>query len=286
MSELASVERAYCPNYGVVISAITDDNVRVVLRTRCKTWDCEYCAKKNAKEWRWRIMSTIEQRDGCEKWYLWTLTLSPLTHKNGDTVSSLQKWRKYWNKLMNKLRYRLGRFMYIRVFETHKSGILHVHMLANATFDDVVQIVEKNVDQSDNVRHHSAMLESIMLSYGLGKIHDIKPIETEIYENNGHARNVSAYVTKYLTKDIQSIVRKTLRDGGAGSVRMIQTSHGWQALTRQSELSWEVGRITLDKWLSEDIPMYDLQLKKEILDYTDFGGDGTHEVYPPISELT
>lgn len=281
----SDTEHKYCPNYSAVLSAVTDDNVRVILRTRCKLWLCPFCARRNKREWRWRIMSTIEQRDENENWYLWTLTLSPKTHSSGDTATSLDVWRASWNKLMGKLRYRFGKFMYIRVFETHKSGILHVHMLANVTFGDIRKITQVNEDQTKNIRHHSDELETIMRSYGLGKIHDIKPIETTNYDNNGHARNVSAYVTKYLTKDIQSDVRDAIKSLSGGRVRMIQTSHGWQALTRQSDLKWEQGRITLASWLQDDKPLYDLQLQKEVKDAIDFGEDGKYEVYPPLSEL-
>lgn len=279
----------FCPNYSTVINAYDTDNKRhLVMRTRCKQWSCEYCAKRNKNEWRFRIMDTIEKLGDDEQWFLWTLTLSPRTHKTGSTSTSLSVWRKHWNKLMNKLRYRLGKFMYVRVFETHKSGVLHVHMLANKTFDDVIRIEEKHPDQSVNYRHHSNTLEQIMLSYGLGKIHDIKPIVTTEYEENGHARNVSAYVTKYLTKDIQSDVRKVLQENKYTHVRMIQTSHGWTKLKNVTKYEWRQGRILFAEYyedLKQGIDLYDLNMHMEV-EGIHFGKDGHHDVYPPQSELS
>ena len=291
---MTSEKLQYCPNYSVSISALdTEKKTRYVLRTRCKQWDCEYCAPKNMREWRYRIMATIEKRDAdivppyaYDQWYLWTLTLSPRYHQNGSTSDSLQQWRKHWNKLMGKLRYNLGKFMYIRVFETHKSGVLHVHMLANRTFDDIQQIIEYDEEQNKNIRHNSAKLRAIMLSYGLGTIHDIKPVNTTNFDDNGNARNVSAYVTKYLTKEIQSSVRSELRKKDFTHVRMIQTSHGWEQITKQSEYEWQVGRITYaqyDNELREGVQTYDLNYSR-VVEAMDFEKDGSHEVYPPQSE--
>lgn len=279
----------FCPNYSAVITAYdVENNRRFILRTRCKQWDCPYCAPKNKREWRYRIMATVEEHGDGVDWYLWTLTLSPKHHKSGSTSKSLKVWRKQWNKLMGKIKYRIGKFMYVRVFETHKSGIVHVHMLANETFDDVVKIKEYNDKQELNIRHHSKMLEKIMVSYGLGKIHDIKPIKTDNYEENGHARNVSAYVTKYLTKDIQSDVRKTLTLAGMTKVRMIQTSHGWVKVESDNKYKWTVGSILYSEYdndLSDGIKLYDLNLGQEV-ESMDFGKIDDHVVYPSPYELT
>lgn len=274
----------FCPNYSAVVTAYDDNNHRLLLRTRCKQWDCEYCAPKNKRTWRYRIMKTIED-SGIENWYFWTLTLSPKYHQT-DSTESMLKWQSVWNRLMGKLRYYLGKFMYVRVFETHKSGIFHVHMLASATFDDVVKIKQVKDDQTVNYRHHSAKLEEIMLSYGLGKIHDIKPIITTDKTNNGVARNVSAYVTKYMTKDIQSDVRKLLTDNGLTRVRMIQTSHGWAKETKQTDYDWSVGRITFEDYyndLQKGVELFDLNNDK-IVEGVDFTQDENHSVYPPVDE--
>lgn len=277
----------YCPNYSAVITAYdVGNNCRFLLRTRCKQWNCPYCAPKNMREWRYRIMATIEEYGDNVDWYLWTLTLSPKHHKSGSTAKSLRVWRKHWNKLMGKVKYRLGKFMYIRVFETHKSGILHVHMLANATFDDVVRIKEYNDKQEMNIRNHSEKMEKIMVSYGLGKIHDIKPIVTDTYEENGHARNVSAYVTKYLTKDIQSDVRLTLKKSGMENVRMIQTSHGWVAIEGDNKYKWVVGNVLYSEYdtdLINGVKLYDLNYGHEV-EAIDFHKDGNHVVYPSPNE--
>lgn len=241
----------YCPRGKAVRT--TDDNGNVLIsRTRCKQWDCKYCAVINRKQWRARIMNQVEIGQNGD-WYFWTVTLKPADHKaqsrTDAIIKSLKVWRNNWDKLMKQVRRDLGKMVYVRVFETHKNGTLHVHMLADKTYDDVQKVVEINSDQSKNIRHNSPKFRAVLLRYGLGVIHDIKPIETPETGNNGIARNVSAYVTKYLTKEVQSDVRQLLRDSGNGRVRMIQTSHGFAKLDVKKEHDWSLAGITeLEFW--------------------------------------
>lgn len=162
------------------------------------------------------------EKDTSIQWHFWTVTLMG-DHHNGDTGASLREWRKSWDKLMKRVRRDLKKLRYIRVFETHKDGTLHVHMLCDATYSDVIETKEKdgrNVFTSATFARHLSDLS-------LGWRHDLRPIITTDYEENGAARNVSAYTVKYLTKDIQGNVRECLREAGLDHVRMIQTSQGW-----------------------------------------------------------
>lgn len=259
----------YCPRYSVPLK--TQDNSpnspQLVYRARCKMWDCPFCAIVNQRIWRARLMLEV-QKDTSVRWYFWTLTLDGKDH-DGDTANSLRLWRDKWDKLLKRFKRDLGNFKYLRVFETHKDGTLHVHMLASATYADVRCVVED--DRRENWR--SATCEKHLKELDLGWRHDIKPIVTRDESNDGVARNVSAYVTKYLTKDLQSEVRLKLKDANMQKVRMIQTSSGWANVpTKETDRVWTAGTIEIHEYeqtIGENIAVLDVDTKT-VVSYDDF----------------
>jgi len=238
---MSSKKQNYCPNYSQSIVSDTEHGSKLIARTRCKMWSCDYCAKINRKLWQARIMNQVKI-DTDKKWYFWTITLAPWDHDG--TLHSIQIWRNVWDKLIKTLKRKLGRFNYLRVFEEHKDGTLHVHMLADESYDDVEIITELNEDETKNTRHHSAEFKKLLLKYGLGYIHDIQPITDKKKINAVHAL-VASYVTKYLTKNIQSQIRVLLKKNDMGRIRLIQTSQNWAQVKQQIKSDWTIGDIKL-----------------------------------------
>lgn len=267
------MSKNFCPNYSASFVA-KEGKDNLVFKSRCKQWSCPYCAKVNQRIWRARIMGEVESTPDCKEWFFWTLTLSPKEHK-GTMVSSALVWRDVWDKLMKRVKRDLGKMRYVRVFEPHKSGILHVHMLADKSYDDVV-VVEED-DGRDN--HVSEKMLKHLLELGLGVRHDIRPIVTYNFDDNGLARNVSAYVTKYLTKDIQSLARSVLKDNGLNRIRVIQTSLKWFNVTKNdAKLNWENRALTLTEVLYGDSDGKSLDISKDRVITTDDFYDYDH--YP------
>lgn len=272
----------YCPHYSLPLHT-TDkgEGDALIYRARCKQWTCEYCAELNRRVWRARLMLEVE-KEPVVGWYFWTFTLLGKDHE-GDTATSLQVWREHWDTLMKRLKRDVGKFRYVRVFEGHKSGILHVHMLADATYSDVVEIAESD----GRVNYRSDTCEKHLIEIGLGWRHDIKPIITTDYSEDGHARNVSAYVTKYLTKAIQSNVRQLLKDAGMPRVRMIQTSQRWSRTPKYADIrTWSQGGISFDDYdtqIEQGIQTIDVD-NQRVVKPMDFHGE---RMYPNrISDLT
>jgi len=234
----------YCPRYSATLKSPMDDERKEAMayRARCKQWDCAYCAEINRKVWRARIMLEVQKQKA--SWHFWTLTLQGSDHRS-DTAYSLQVWRDSWDKLMKRVKRELGAMRYARVFEGHRDGTLHVHLLADKTYADVREIVED--DGRKNYR--SETLKRALTALSLGWRHDLKPIVTESAENDGEARNVSAYMVKYLTKGIQGNIRAKLREAGMSRVRMIQTSRGWAKVpTSEDCRDWHLGVTTFDEY--------------------------------------
>lgn len=227
----------FCPTYGMVLNGEHAENGNLyVARTRCKQWNCPYCAVVNKNVWMYRIIKHV-LNGKVKHWYFWTLTLLGDDHKG--LVHSLVIWRDTWDKLMKRIRRDLGKVQYVRVFETHQDGTLHIHMLCDKTYGDVVQ---RGTDE--NKRHHSDKLQTHLDSLNLGYIHDIKPIVTSYGGNEGNAINVASYATKYMTKDLQSDVRQALKAHGFARVRMIQTSQKWyDDKPDTSDIAWSKGAL-------------------------------------------
>lgn len=265
----------HCPHYSLALHTTdNDENDALVYRARCKRWSCDYCAEINRKVWRARLMLEVEKQPGL-LWHFWTLTLDGIDHE-GNTANSLQRWRQSWDNLLKRVRRDLGKMRYVRIFETHADGTLHVHMLCDKTYADVEQIHE--LDGRDNYR--SLTLKGHLQALALGWRHDLRPIVTTDAENDGNERNVSAYCVKYLTKDIQSAVRQELKNAGMERVRMIQTSQGWADVpTSANPRAWEKGSITFrqfDDMSQEGIVAVDVDTKRTIKT-GDFYGQG---IYP------
>mgnify|MGYP000470266018 CR=1 FL=1 len=234
----------YCPNYSTSLKA-KDKNNTYIYKARCKQWSCPYCAGVNKRIWRGRIMNEIESTPEHKIWYFWTLTLLGKDHKGLN--HSLQIWRDKWSKLRKRIVRDLGKLRFVRVFEMHKDGTLHIHMLTDKAYKDLKTIAATD-KQSE--RHESAKLTKHLNDLDLGYIHDIKTIETENEEENGIARNVSAYVVKYLTKDVQEFVRVILRKSKT-RMRIIQTSHKWYNDTKKdAELTWKQESLYRSEYLA------------------------------------
>jgi len=226
----------FCPNYSAV-KARDDNGTGYVYRTRCKQWNCEYCAAINARVWQWRIIEEVERHPG-DGWHFWTFTLLGQDHVGA--AHSMQVWRGVWQKLMQRIKRKATLTRYIRLFETHADGTFHVHMLANATFTDTKCVVES--DGRENWR--SATMTAILNELGLGWRHDIRPLRSKRPDLYTDAMTIANYVAKYLTKAGQSHVRQVLRDAGMGRVRILQASHGWAQMEKTtSDLDWRLGAV-------------------------------------------
>jgi len=265
----------HCPHYSLALHTTdNEDKDALIYRARCKAWSCDYCAEINRKVWRARIMLEVG-KNPADVWHFWTLTLDGKDHE-ANTAKSLQVWRENWDKLMKRVKRDLGTMRYARIFETHKDGTLHVHMLCDKTYPDVTPVIESD----GRTNYRSETLKTHLVALLLGWRHDLKPIVTETPENEGNERNVSAYCVKYLTKDIQSDVRSRLREAGMERVRMIQTSQFWANVpTSAEQRDWQRGGMTFiefDALASDEVVTVDVDAKR-VVKTGDFFGTG---IYP------
>jgi hypothetical protein len=89
---------------------------------------------------------------------------------------------------------------------------------------------------------------------------------------------VSSYVSKYMTKNVQTELRDQLKQQKITHVRFIQPSQGWyQLFSEQSERQWTTGQVSFAEFMTSDKDYYDIQLERD-LEAIDF--DNPLSVYP------
>lgn len=206
-------------------------------------------------------------------WSFHTVTMPSFVH-NASTEElralwSLKRIRSHWDKFMKWMKRQFGKFEYVRVFETHESGALHIHFLAGFHVADVDY---KEVKAGEKIKYHySRIIKDNIKSYGFGEI-----CSSENLPVGDFAKTVG-YVTKYMTKE-DDFVTKYL---GKMRVRRIQTSRKIGAVPKsKSDGNWELA-TGISRFENSDNQFFDLnKMRKITLD--DFEGE---TFYPTMREL-
>jgi len=281
----------YCERYkGILVS-----ESQKIFRARCKTWSCHYCARENKTAWRKAIRRAIAQDPALTSapWVMMTFTMPPWVHKQDDKILLSAKVIKgAWNRFLTRLKkYYQDRenlfakyekrpavkqkITYVRVLENHKSGVLHIHFLANIEVLPIELYVNPNDPQDIRLKWLKAPVNDdsdtqVIESYGFGYRHHILTLG----DDPAFAVN---YVTKYLTKDSDPAFAELLKET---KIRRIQTSRNIKAPRSLNDESW-IPRYALNKNDFEGGLVYDdLNLHKRVTsqDLDEYG------IYPPFSE--
>lgn len=219
-----------CQHYTKVAYAITGPKTALFTRLRCKQWSCDYCASKNANLWRYWLIKRLPEV--ASEWWLMTLTAASFKR---TTLASLTNLRENIDRLFKRIRRVFGLpIEYVRVFERHPtSEAVHVHFIVHGLTPYVVQGVSSKLqevcvgvltrDGYRGVWSVKTWIKKVAQELGMGYIADVKKL-------NGTPEIAAFYVTKYLTKDLQSFHVPYLRHvqvtGGIGSPEF-EKSYTW-----------------------------------------------------------
>lgn len=207
------------------------DTEMPVVRLRCGMWSCEYCATKNRAIWRAHIIDTVNKLGG--DWLFMTITAHGNAHRAGKTLINL---KNAWKRLYDRIRYKFKgqQIEYVWLFELHSSTTLsgkkqkkqyHIHALLRAT------VAGDNVwNAKREYWYHPEMhnwLKDNAAAVGAGFMCHCAKI------NDGNGGLVSAYITKYMTKDAQNLVmpkhqRRISASRGFGSPKAKETGLHWE----------------------------------------------------------
>lgn len=249
--------RKLCPRFSGI--AVERDK-RLLLRLGCKRWDCPVCYKRNQQLWRHHLMKKIAEIGGA--WSFWTITMPKRLHKLETEEKrarySLKSIRKNWDKFIKWMKRVWGKFQYVRVFETHETGVLHIHFLASfhvAASDYKVANAGTPLEYT-----YSRKMKDNCVYYGWGIMNSVINLP-----ENDFALTVG-YATKYLTKE-DDFVTKYIKDL---RVRRIQTSRGIGAANEQrGNGKWEIVAC-IYKHDNDEMKYFDID-RHRLVEDADFG---------------
>jgi len=177
-----------------------NEHKALLTKTNCKMWNCPACAARNARKWIARIINGVNQLGG--DWYFFTITSSG----SYRGISSVKAIRKGWKLLYNRILALYGKdasiLYYCKVWEQHKDGSFHLHLLAN-------------------FRVTKRWLKDNCFSCGLGHQAHIRAIQ--------NTRQICGYVAKYTLKNAAVTRGGIIIPKG---LRRIETSHKWPILPK------------------------------------------------------
>lgn len=253
----------YCPKFRSIAVA-NQDNKNLLARLGCNQWDCPICAKKLRSKWRAHLENKCNKVSS--EWSFHTLTVPDWIHKldtpEDRCLASLSRIRGGWDKFMKAMKRKFGKFEYIRVFEKHESGALHVHFLTSFHLpeDDLKMPKKKGAKFG-----YSKWIKANAPKRGFGVI-------TSSANLPAAASVTVMYVTKYMTKE-DDFVKELI---GKYRVRRIQTSQGIGSPKIVSELDWQL-RTLIPKDENDEKHYFDVSARR-YLNEDDFGG---YSYFPP-----
>lgn len=269
----------YCPRIKTLIASWDfKPGYLAIARMRCRQWDCEYCAVKNADMWRAHLLHTFCEVMTDKRWVFITLTVPGWAHRQPVNVS-LELLKKAWNGMYDKLRYKNGGHLsYVLVYETHASGIFHVHALCDMgdDYDAYYTVNGLRRDHEERVadeKEHSfcVWLKEKATDEKLGWVcHAARIREGDTGADN--ARLAVGYITKYISKAATEVVLPK-------RARRICTSRdiGSPRSKSKKEFSWVIKPSI--QWRSSRAVPHWLVSEDRVLNASDFGDDG---YYPPL----
>lgn len=126
-------EQEYCDSTAPYIwSDNVEEGKRVIYKTRCKQWSCEYCAKINKYQHWLRMVKGVQQLQ--DRGYQFNFVTITSHESNTTTLQTYKVWQSAWKKLSTRYRRKNAEtttlpasFVYIP--ELHKDGRIHIHGL-------------------------------------------------------------------------------------------------------------------------------------------------------------
>lgn len=248
IEQLTVIAHKQCPKNDVPFFYKSDDEKNVVLfgKGTCQRWNCESCGARNAKRWIARIIKGCNTH--ADDWYFCTITAD---EKWRGKHSSLLNLRRNWPKLRKRLA-RLAKkhgvaLVYVRVWEAHKDGSFHMHLITNFPVEE-------------------RWLKDNSKTSGMGY-----QAKSEKAKNPGQ---VAGYISKYMVK---SLPNATHYPKGA---RRIEVSENWVRWNKK-ESEWDVcltlgiAAMKRDTFKSKGYRVRDLSIRNaEKIRERNFNGNG------------
>lgn len=206
IEQLHALSVQLCPHPKVPYITGEKENTLHLFRGSCKKWACPVCGARNGRKWLARLLHHMNTHKTSGKWYFLTVTAH---RKMRGQEASLKNLREGWKKLYNRMRRKFGISEYCKVWEKHKDGSFHLHIL-----------IRRKISKK--------WLKDSSVECGMGY-----QVDSSKSKNEGM---VAGYIAKYLLKSFESAI-----DFPRG-LRRIEVSRGWEKLPelRDDTFEWTV----------------------------------------------
>jgi hypothetical protein len=171
---------------GALIGVSRERGTAIVVPLSCKSWLCDRCRQTLRRHWEHVALAGEPER-------FITLTCDP--KKYPSPLDAFRGLSRAFNRLCISIRKKYGKFEFLRVWELHKSGWPHLHILQRGSY----------IPQE--------WLSSEWERLGGGPIVDIRKINDQ--------SQTTKYIVKYMGKQFAELQR--LWTG----TRLISKSRGW-----------------------------------------------------------
>lgn len=235
----------FCSFFKLVVFKESDAGVVVMQRLRCKSWQCPYCAKENRRLWADHLRRRLPRLSA--NWWFVTLTAHEL---NRTPENSLENIRSNIDRLFKRLRRIYEKLDYVRVYEVHKKGAFHAHLIIAGLSARVQKHTARNgvhywrptldARGKGNLSIRT-FLRRTARHLGMGYMVDVQKV--------GELRAVTRYIVKYLTKDAQNFSVKGLR--------RVQTTQRIGGLRTGGTSGWSVKARVFRSDVPENARLYD-----------------------------
>lgn len=204
--EKINKKKHYCGNYSFI--GQFEDGSTKAIRHRCKTWGCGECGPRKLKQVK---LGIYKQADRFKLNRLLTLTLPG--NYEGTLEESIKAINRVWSKFRVYLKRKFqDKIHFIKIIEIQKRGVAHLHIL-----------IDRFIPQR--------WISKAWSDLGGGKIVDIRFVDLH---------RVSAYVSKYMTKEMTS--------NNYGKYRRYGTSQGIRIIEKKEPSGgiWKFSKSTLE----------------------------------------
>lgn len=243
---------SFCLNFSLVVFQETDTEKVIMKRLRCQSWSCSYCARENRRLWAAHLRNRLPKV--ADRWWFITLT----AHEALRTPeNSLENIRKNLDRLFKRLKRIYGKIHYVRVFEVHKKGAFHAHLLVAGLSSRLSVQTASNGILYFRPRHPAETGRSWAIktwwkktarALGMGYMVDCQEL--------ARVAEATKYIVKYMTKDAQAFTAKNLR--------RVQTTQQIGGLRQGGGGGWRVKARVFRTDVPPGKSLYDIDRKRTI----------------------
>jgi len=227
---------SYCPRFKLVVWQQSAPQTVIMSRVRCKMWSCPHCCKKNREIWSSFLSGKLPRVSS--NW--WFVTITAHEWKR-SAAGSLENLRKGLDNVIKRVNRVWKEVSYVRVYEKHKKGAYHAHIIMSELSARVTRKINRNrtvstfpadADASGRTWGVQTWFRRACRACKLGYMVTIRRLDSE--------QQAVRYIVKYMTKSAQAFYAKGLR--------RIQTSTRIGSPVKKKTGGWTAARYV---WASE-----------------------------------